>query len=191
MTPALIVIGTSLGGLQALTTILGGLPAAFPVPLAIVQHRSKEAPSSLRGWLQEACSLPIHEVEDKQPIRSGCVYLAPADYHTLVEQQAFALSTEAPVWYARPAIDVLFTSAADVYGARLVGVVLTGASQDGAQGLAAIKRRGGLALVQEPATAESRVMPEAAAAATPIDALLPLEAIAPFLIQHCSARQGS
>lgn len=187
MAPALIVMGASLGGLQALTTILAALPETFGVPLAIVQHRAKEPHSSLRGWLQEACPLPIHEVEDKEPILPAHVYLAPADYHLLVEQHTFALSTEAPVWHARPAIDVLFLSAADVYGARLVGVVLTGASHDGAQGLAAIKQRGGLALVQDPATAESRVMPEAAAAAGPIDALLPLDAIAPFLIQHCQA----
>jgi two-component system chemotaxis response regulator CheB len=187
MMAQLIVMGASLGGLQALTTILGGLPGTFSVPLAIVQHRARETRSSLRSWLQEACPLPISEVEDKEPIVPGHVYLAPADYHLLVEQHAFALSTDAPVWHARPAIDVLFLSAADVYGAQLVGVVLTGASQDGAQGLAAIKQRGGLALVQEPATAESRVMPEAAVAAGPIDALLPLDAIAPFLIERCGA----
>jgi len=189
MTPALIVIGTSLGGLQALTTLLAGLPPSFATPIAIVQHRTKESSDGLRQWLQKACQLLVGDVEDKESMQPGRVYLAPADYHLLVEADGFALSTEAPVWHARPAIDVLFETAASVYHERLIGVILTGSSQDGAEGLAAIKQRGGITIVQDPATAESPVMPEAARRATTIDALLPLEAIAPLLIQLCSATQ--
>jgi two-component system, chemotaxis family, protein-glutamate methylesterase/glutaminase len=181
MVHKIVVVGISLGGLKALAVLLRGLPPDFMLPVAIVQHRHKDSDRSLDTFLQEYCALPISEVEDKVPIRPGHVYLAPADYHLLVERDGFALSTEAPVWYARPSIDVLFESAADAYGAFAVGVIMTGASQDGALGLAAIKARGGLAVVQEPATAECRVMPDAAIAATTVDCILPLEEIAPFL----------
>ncbi len=179
----IIVVGTSLGGLNALAVLLRGLPPDFMLPMAIVQHRHKDSDRSLDAFLQEYCALPIGEVEDKAPIMPGHVYLAPADYHLLVEPDGFALSTEAPVWYARPSIDVLFESAAGAYGAFAVGVIMTGASQDGALGLAAIKARGGLAVVQEPDTAECRVMPEAAIATAAVDCVLPLEEIAPFLMR--------
>lgn len=173
----LIVIGTSLGGLHALQVVLGALPQGFPLPLAVVQHRERNALPLLSQLLQKSTALSVLEVEDKQVIYGGQVYLAPPDYHLLVEAGHFALSTDAPVWYARPSIDVLFESAADTYAERAIGVILTGANPDGAQGLAAIKRRGGLAIVQDPATAESRVMPDAAIAATPVDTVLPLDEI--------------
>jgi two-component system chemotaxis response regulator CheB len=181
----IIVIGASLGGLRALTVLLAGLPVEFPLPLAVAQHRNKDADDSLRAFLQGYSSLAIREVEDKQDILPGCVYLAPPDYHLLVDVGSFALSTEGPVVFARPSIDVLFESAAGSYGERVVGLILTGASDDGARGLAEIKRGGGLTLVQEPASAQSAVMPAAAIAASQIDHILPLEQIAPFLINLC------
>ena len=179
----LVVVGTSMGGLRALKVLLGDLPGDFPAPLAIVQHRSADSPSTLGAHMQEYSVLPVREVEDKEMIQPGCVYLAPAGYHVLIEASAFALSTEAPVAYARPSIDVLFESAADVYGESVVGIILTGASQDGARGLAKIKQRGGIALVQAPETAECPVMPAAALAAAPVDHVLPLAAIAERLTQ--------
>ena len=185
MRPQLLVVGASLGGLRALATLLGGLPADFPTPLAIVQHRSADSAGALGRFLQEHSQLPVNEIEDKQPILPAQVYLAPADYHVLIEGGAFALSTEAPVLYARPSIDVLFESAADAYTDRVVGVILTGASEDGARGLARLKQRGGLALVQSPETAECAVMPAAAIAATEVDWVLPLAEIAPRLVSLC------
>ena len=186
----LIVIGASLGGLTALGTLLGALPADFPLPIAVVQHRHKDSDGALRAVLQRATALAVHEAEDKQPIQPGKVSLAPADYHLLVEPGAYALSVDQPVGFARPAIDVLFESAADAYGAQLIGVVLTGASDDGAQGMVAVKAHGGLAIVQDPATAECAVMPAAALAAAAVDHVLPLAAIGPLLTRlgHSSPR---
>ena len=125
------------------------------------------------------------EAEDKEAIVPGRVYLAPAGYHLLVEDEHFALSTEPPVWYARPSIDVLFESAAEARGAQVIGVILSGANADGARGLAFIKRCGGIAVVQDPATAESSAMPNAALSATETAEILPLEEIAPFLVRVC------
>jgi len=186
MGPQLVVVGTSMGGLRALRMLLGELPADFPVAIVIVQHRSADSPSTLSAHMQEYTALPVSEIEDKEMIQPGRVYLAPAGYHVLVEASAFALSTEAPVVHARPSIDVLFESAADVYAEGVVGIILTGASGDGAQGLAKIKQRGGVTLVQAPETAECPVMPAAALEATPVDHVLPLAEIGPFLAQLCS-----
>ena len=178
----LVVVGTSLGGLRALEILLAGLPKSFPMSIAVVQHRHKSSDNTLITLLQQHSALPLKEPEDKEVLVPGWVYLAPADYHLLVEAGSFALSTDAPVWYARPSIDVLFESAADAYAQRVIGVILSGANQDGAQGLAKIKARGGLAVVQEPTTAESRTMPKAAIAAVAVDWILPLEDIAPLLV---------
>jgi two-component system chemotaxis response regulator CheB len=185
MPPRLVVVGASLGGMRALAALLGGLPCEFPTPLAIVQHRTADATGALRRFLQEYSRLPVSEIEDKQPILPARVYLAPADYHVLIEVDAFALSTEAPILYARPSIDALFESAADAYAEQVIGVILTGASADGARGLARLKQRGGLALVQSPETAECAVMPAAAIAATQVDWVLPLVEIAPRLVSLC------
>lgn len=181
----LVVVGASLGGLHAISSLLAALPPGFAAPLVIVQHRVRDGDDTLRLVLDRAGALPVVEARDKQALLPGAVYLAPADYHLLVEAQALALSTDPPVHYARPAIDVLFESAADAYGARLLGLLLTGASADGALGLAAIKARGGCAVVQDPADAECRVMPEAALAATEVDYVLPLAAIPELLIRLC------
>lgn len=182
---ALVVVGTSLGGLRALEIFLAGFPKSFSVPVAIVQHRHRDSDDSLSLFLQRHCALVVVEAEDKETIVPGRVYLAPADYHLLVEANRLTLSTEAPVSYARPAIDVLFESAADAYAHRVIGVVLTGASHDGAKGLAKIKANGGLAVVQEPTTAECIIMPKAAIATVAVDWILPLNEIAPFLVNLC------
>jgi two-component system, chemotaxis family, protein-glutamate methylesterase/glutaminase len=184
----IIVIGASLGGLRALSVLLSGLPADFALPLVIVQHRHASSAASLSAVLQPYSALRIEEIEDKQDICTQRVYVAPANYHVLIEPGSFALSTEAPVAYARPSIDVLFESAADVYAERVVGVILTGASDDGARGLARIKQHGGLTLAQEPATAESAVMPAAAIAAVQVDHILAIARLAPFLVDLCRAQ---
>ena len=184
MTPApgirLIVVGVSAGGLHALRTLVAALPAGFEIPLAVVQHRSRDS-ELLCELLQECAPLEVSEVNDKQPILPGNVYVGPPDYHLLVEDGHFALSTDEPVRFSRPSIDVMFRSAADTYGADLVGVVLTGANADGARGLRAIVDRGGYAVVQDPATAEVAVMPEQALKAVPTACVLPLEGIGPHL----------
>jgi two-component system chemotaxis response regulator CheB len=177
----IVVVGTSWGGLAALRTLVGGLPKDFMMAVTLVQHRHKDSDQLLRVLLQERSALEVCEVEDKMPIEHGRVYVAPPDYHTLVERGHFSLSTEAPVRYSRPSIDVTFTSAADSYAHRTVGIVLTGANADGAEGLRKISDRGGMAIVQDPATAESKVMPDAARRSVPRAKVLPLEEIVAFV----------
>lgn len=160
---ALVVVGASLGGLDAVRAVLRALPRTFRLPLALAQHRTPDAGDTLRLVLQEVCALDVVEVEDKAQIAPGTVYLAPPNYHLLVEGGHFALSTEDAELFARPSIDVLFETAAAAFGPRVVGVVLTGTGHDGARGLAAIRRGGGLALVERPATARAPEMPQAAA----------------------------
>jgi two-component system chemotaxis response regulator CheB len=186
--PALVAVGGSLGGFQAVKRLLEGLAADFPLPLVLALHRSSGSGDVLPSLLQQHSALPVLEAEDKEPLLPGRVYLAPAGYHLLVERESLALSTEPPVLYARPSIDVLFESAAEAYRSGVIGIVLTGSSQDGAAGLASIKRHGGTAVVQDPATAESPVLPRAALAATAVDRVLPLDAIAPFLVERCRRR---
>lgn len=187
--PELVAVGTSLGGLNALTTLLGQLPPELAVPIVIVQHRSASPDgAALAAILQDRTRLPILEAEDKMPLEAGRVYLAPADYHLLVEQRGLlALSTDAPVRSARPSIDVLFESAAEAYGEGLVGVLLTGASSDGADGLAQVKARGGWAIVEDPSTAECRTMPAAGLALTAVDCVLPLPEIGSHLMMLVEA----
>ena len=187
----IVVIGTSYGGVEALQALLPRLAPGLPVPVVVVQHRSRDEDGGLCEFLRSHCPLPVVEPNDKGEVLGGRVYLAPRDYHLLVEDGRFALSVDAPVTYARPSIDVLFESAADVYREHAVGVVLTGANTDGARGLAKIKAYGGLCVVEDPAGAESRGMPQAAIAATPVDAILPLKEIAPYLNQLCRHEPGS
>jgi two-component system chemotaxis response regulator CheB len=177
----IVVIGTSWGGLAALRTLAGRLPRGLGLPIAVVQHRHKDSDRLLASLLQDRTPLTVCEVEDKQPILPGFLFIAPPDYHLLIERGHFSLSTDAPVRYSRPSIDVAFASAADAYGPRAVGVVLTGANADGAEGLATIADRGGLAIVQSPATAQSPTMPRAALDAVPSARVLPIEAIADLL----------
>jgi two-component system, chemotaxis family, protein-glutamate methylesterase/glutaminase len=182
----LIVVGTSLGGFSALQTLLGAFPARFACPVLVAQHRAagEELDLDLATQLARTSALPVADASDKATVGPGCVYLAPADYHLIVEQRGqVALSTMEAVHAARPSIDVLFITAADAYGATLAGVVLTGASIDGAAGLARIESAGGLAIVQEPSTADCPIMPRAALAATRGPIVLPLDGIARHLIR--------
>ena len=182
-----VAIGVSLGGTHALRVLLPGLRANFPATLAVVFHRSKDSDESLIRLLQKNCAIKVEEAQDKTPILPGHVYVAPADYHLMVEDDHFALSTEGAISYARPSVDVLFESVAEAYGKNAAGVILTGAGRDGAQGIMEIKRAGGLTIVQAPETAECPDMPTAALATTKVDQVLALEQIAPFLVSRCAS----
>jgi two-component system chemotaxis response regulator CheB len=177
-----IVVGGSAGALEALRAILPAFPAEFAIPIALVVHVQPDKPSYLAPLLADLCALRVKEAEDKEPAAPGTVYLAPPNYHLLIERdRTFSLSFDAPVHYSRPSIDVVFESAADAYGPELVGVLLTGASADGAEGLRAIHRAGGTTVVQSLETAAARTMPEAALRLFTPDQVLPLLAIGPFL----------
>ena len=179
---SVVAIGTSWGGLAALTKLLGDLPADFGIPVVVVQHRSKDSERLLVQLLQDVTDLKVGEIEDKDPLTPGTVHVAPANYHVLIEDGYASLTIEEPVRFSRPSIDVMFSSAADTYGAAAIGVVLTGANEDGARGLAHIVKRGGLALVQDPKTAEIPIMPQAAIRVVPTAEVLSLETLGPRLI---------
>ncbi|HYK01965.1 MAG TPA: chemotaxis protein CheB [Thermoanaerobaculia bacterium] len=181
----LVTIGCSMGGMQALQTIFETLPGDFPLPIAVVQHRYKTSNEGLPQFLRRHTKLMVVDTTDKEWIKPGTVYLAPANYHLLVERGELSLSVDEKVEYSRPSIDVMFESAADAYGSGVIGVVLTGANSDGARGAVRIKKRGGFVIAQDPKTAESPVMPQAAVDATRVDRILPLERIGPFLVELC------
>lgn len=186
MTYDLIVIGASWGGLKAVSRVLSDLPDDVEVPVVVAQHRHPDSiDGTLAQLLQSGIDRPVLDVEDKMRIEPRHVYVAPPDYHVLIEPTWFALSVDERVQYARPSIDVLFESAADAYRAGVIGIILTGANDDGAQGLARIKRQGGVAVVQDPAEATRRAMPDAAIAATVADAILPLDEIGKFVYGLC------
>lgn len=181
------MIGTSWGGLEAVSRLLDGLHDDVHQPIVVAQHRAVDSGAGgLAGLLGRHTRRIVSDANDKTPLEPDHVYVAPPDYHVLVEDGHLALSTEAPVQFARPSIDVLFESVADEYADRAVGIVLTGANADGAAGLALIKGRGGVAIVQEPETSLRRAMPDAAIAATTADAILPLEEIPAFLYGLCA-----
>jgi len=174
-----VVIGTSAGGVEALTVLLPHLPAGLAVPVLIVLHLPRERPSLLASIFAPRCALAVVEAEDKQPVEPGTIYFAPPDYHMLIDAgPQIALSSDEPVHHSRPSIDVLFESAADAYRHRLLGIILTGASADGAAGLEAIRRAGGVTAVQQPDHAYASLMIESALKAGPVDYLLPLPEIA-------------
>ncbi|MEA2463828.1 MAG: two-component system, chemotaxis family, protein-glutamate methylesterase/glutaminase [Acidobacteriota bacterium] len=181
----LVTIGCSMGGMQALQTIFETLPADFPLPITVVQHRYKTSNEGLPQFLRRHSKLNVVDTTDKEWIKAGTVYLAPANYHLLVERGELSLSVDEKVEYSRPSIDVMFESAADAYGSGVIGVVLTGANSDGARGAVRIKKRGGFVIAQDPKTAESPVMPQAAVDATRVDRILPLDRIGPFLVELC------
>jgi len=187
----IVVIGTSTGGLKALQTLLPGLPAEFALPIVIAQHRSKDLESGLCEYLAECSQLPVNEPDDKEPLLAGRVYLAPRDYHLLIENRSFALSTAQSVRFARPSIDVLFESAADAFQTKAIGVILTGANTDGAQGLATIKARGGFTIVEDPSSAVARELPDAAIAQAAPDRILPLDQIATCLVALSEAQSSN
>jgi two-component system chemotaxis response regulator CheB len=180
---SVVALGTSWGGLSAMTKLLGALPAGYPIPIVVVQHRSKDSDMLLVRLLQDATELNVCEIEDKDVLCAGTVHIAPADYHVLIEPGYLSLTIEEPVRFSRPSIDVMFTSAADTYGTGAIGVVLTGANEDGAGGLARIVRAGGRGLIQDPKTAEIPIMPAAAIKAVPTAEVVPLDKLAPRLIQ--------
>lgn len=190
MAYSIVVVGTSWGGLNALRELAGALPADFRIPTVLVQHRHRQSDHLLSTFLQERTTLAVTEVEDKMPIEAGTLYVAPADYHLLVDRGFFTLSTDPPVRYSRPSIDVTFYSAADAYAAATIGVILTGANSDGSRGLRRIFDRGGLALVQDPATAESPTMPTAAIRCVPGAQVAPISKISAKLVE-LSADGGS
>jgi two-component system, chemotaxis family, protein-glutamate methylesterase/glutaminase len=178
----LVCMGASWGGLTAVGQVLSDLPDDFDLPIAIAQHRHRDSQAeTLAELLQAKTNRPVLDVDDKMPIASRHVYIAPPNYHLLVERGSFALSVDEHIQYARPSIDVLFETAAHAYGAGVIGIILTGANADGALGLARIKNAGGVALIQDPRGAARRAMPDAAIAATVADAVLPVEEIANFL----------
>lgn len=182
----LIVLGCSMGGMAAMEQIFSVLPADFPVPIVVAQHRYRTSGEALPSFLRRHSRLNVVDALDKQWVKPGNVYLAPADYHLLVDRDGeLSLSVDAAVAFSRPSIDVLFESAADAYYAGTVAVVLTGANADGARGAKRIKERGGFVVVQDPKTAESPEMPSAAIAATRVDRILPLDRIGPFLVELC------
>jgi two-component system chemotaxis response regulator CheB len=188
----LVAIGASWGGLHAVEQVLGSLPGDFGAAVVIAQHRRADADGDrLAKLLGARCALDVRDAEDKQTLEPGTVLVAPADYHLLVERGTVALSVDAPEHYSRPSIDVLLATAADAYAERAAGVVLTGANADGADGLARIARRGGPAIVQDPATALRREMPDAALAATPEARVMTLEEIGPLLCSLAGVREGA
>ncbi len=180
----MVTIGASAGGIEALSVLLEALDPACRLPIVIVLHVPTSRNNRLLELMRSKCRLPICEVEDKQPLLGGHVFLAPPDYHVLVEdEESLALSNDVPVHYSRPSIDVLFESAVDVFGDRVIGVILTGANSDGAAGLAAIVGAGGMAIVQNPRDAHSPVMPKAARRAAPSAMILDLPQISETLNQ--------
>lgn len=179
-----IVFGASAGGVDALLTLFKGLPSGFALPLIVVLHLPDKRSSRLAEVFRQHLRIPVKEVDDKETIAPGTLYFAAAGYHLSVEQDfSLSLSLEERVHYSRPSIDILFESAADAYGPRLAGVLLTGANEDGARGLARIKEQGGLTLVQDPASAQVPVMPKAALALRAPDYVLSLNDIGQLLIE--------
>lgn len=177
-----IVIGTSSGGLNALSRVLGPLPENFPLPILIVQHISSDADDFMVHHLRRNCNLQVKEADDKDIPEKGWVYIAPPNYHMLVEEEGFlSLSVSPPENYSRPSIDVLFETAADAYTNHLIGIVLTGANNDGTAGALRIKKRKGMVIVQSPATAEAAMMPQSVIDKNAAEIVLPLDLIGKYL----------
>lgn len=177
-----VVIGASAGAIEALSQLLPALPAEYRLPVMIVVHVPHDRKSLLTELFRGKCQIKVMEAEDKEPGQGGVVYFAPPDYHLLVEaDHSLSLSSDEPVLYSRPSIDVLFESAADAYGAALLAVILTGASQDGARGLAAVVSAGGAAVVLQPGEAYAAAMPLAAIARCPTARIMSLAEIGLYL----------
>jgi two-component system chemotaxis response regulator CheB len=182
-----VVIGTSAGGLTALTTLLEQLPVNYPIPIIIVQHRSKEPRDLLEEILQTKCEMRVKQADEKEKIEKGFVYIAPPDYHLLIENDfTFSLTADEAVLYSRPSINVLFESAASVYKDKLIGVILTGANSDGAKGVSAIAANGGLTIAQKPDEAQFPTMPLASIETKKIDLIFTLAEIQSFLLNSIS-----
>ena len=186
MRAGLVLIGTSLGGLRALDSLLSELPAKFPLPIVIIQHRDKTGRGLLAELLQRRTALVVKEAADKEPLLAGIALVAPPDYHLLIEDSHCALSLDAPVNFARPSIDVTFETAALSFGESCIAIILTGNNSDGARGAALIKKMGGTVLVQDPREAESPSMPKAAIEMVDPDHVLSIKSIASYLLTATS-----
>lgn len=185
-----VVIGASAGGIKALMSILSALPSNFPLPILIVQHLHPESDSYLVQMLDARCGLRVKQADEKEAITVGNVYLAPPNYHLLIEEdKTLSLTIDARVNFSRPAIDVLFDTAVYAYRDAVIGIMLTGANHDGSEGIKRIKQSGGYVIVQDPATAEADAMPRAAIAATKVDKILPLDQIGVYLLQMVNRNQ--
>jgi len=173
-----IVIGASAGGIKALLHLLGALPVNFPVPVIIVIHMPSTRESRLADVFQHHMAIKVTMAQDKDHIRAGQVYFAGPGYHLSIERdRSFSISCEEPIHYSRPSIDFLMLSAADTYGAALAGILLTGANQDGAEGMQRIHEVGGLTVIQDPVEAEMAIMPQSALNLFTPDFMLPLQDI--------------
>jgi two-component system chemotaxis response regulator CheB len=180
----IIVIGCSMGGITALEKLLSPLPSSFSIPIVIVQHISPVSENYLVDILNDSCNLIVKEVDEKEKIKKGHIYIAPPDYHVLIETDfTFTLSLEDKVNFSRPSIDVLFETAADCCKNKTIGIILTGANNDGASGLKKIKNAGGITIVQEPIEAKISTMPKAAIKSTGPHYILKLEKITGLLIK--------
>jgi two-component system chemotaxis response regulator CheB len=178
-----IVIGVSAGGLNALTLLFEKLPSGFPIPVIVVQHRARDDRWLLEEVVQRKCKMHVKQADEKEAIKGGTVYFAPPDYHLLIEKDGtFSLTHDLPVNFSRPSIDVLFETAADVFKTRLLGIILTGANHDGAEGMRVIRRLGGTTIAQDPATADYPEMPNAAIKTGCIQHIMKLEDICRFLL---------
>jgi two-component system chemotaxis response regulator CheB len=177
-----VAIGASAGGVEALSVLLPALPSKSTAAFFIVLHLPRDRPSMLVEIFSRKCALPVREAEDKESVAPGTVYFAPSNYHLLLDPgPQLALSADDLVHHSRPSIDVLFESAAHVYGSRLLGVILTGANEDGADGMAAIQDGGGITVAQQPDTARAPQMILSTLRRRPVDLVLPLDGIAALL----------
>jgi two-component system chemotaxis response regulator CheB len=185
------VIGVSTGGVAALKQLLPALPADFPIPILVVSHLTPTSDDGLAVLLNSFSSIRVKEADEEEALSPGTVYLAPANYHLLVERKGcLSLSIDPPVNFARPSVDVLFESAAEIFGPALIGVVLTGAGSDGSKGLLTIRQRGGITVVQDPADAEMDSMPKQALALLSPDYLIPLQELPGLLIKLAASQSG-
>ena len=188
---AAVVMGASAGGVEALLAVLGGLPRGYRLPVIVVLHMPDDRNSVLVEVLAQRLAVPVTEAVDKLPVAPGTVHVAPPGYHLLVERGAtLALNCDAPVHYSRPSINLLFESAADAWGPALAGILLTGANEDGAGGLARIQAAGGYTVVQDPAEAQARTMPLAALATHTPHAVLPLAGIRALICELDTPHAG-
>ncbi|KPB77384.1 chemotaxis protein CheB [Pseudomonas cannabina] len=179
-----IVVGASAGGVEALLRIFSALRPGFSLPVLTVLHLPDDRRSQLAHVFQNRLQIPVKEADDKEDIVPGTLYFAPSSYHLSVESdRSLSLSQEDRVFYSRPSIDILFDSAADAYGSRLAGVLLTGANNDGARGLLQIRKHGGFTVIQDPLQAQASTMPEAALALHSPDYLLSLTDIGRLLVE--------
>jgi two-component system chemotaxis response regulator CheB len=179
-----IVIGVSSGGLKALKIIFSALPSGFPIPIIVVQHIGPRSENSWIKLLNDSCSIPIKEADEKEKVGTGNIYIAPSNYHLLIEKdRTFSLTIDERVNFARPSIDVLFESAAEAYKEKLIGIILTGANNDGTKGVKRIKECGGIVIIQDPETAESSYMPASAIAAVQPDYIQALDQIGDLIIK--------